>query len=306
MSEITASVVLYKTPESQLTRLLDCIARSSVQVNTYLIDNSPAPIDLPCFRVPDIIYIRAKANKGYGAGHNIALRAILDSSEFHFVLNPDIYFEPTELGKMIQFMRQDSAIGQLMPRVIYPDGSLQYLCKLLPTPADLFFRRFSFGLLKNFALRRNERYELRHTNYDQVMDIPNLSGCFMLLRTAALRRVGLFDERFFMYLEDFDLTRRVHAEFRTVFFPGATVLHDHARASYRSAQALWTHTRSAVRYFNKWGWLSDSQRSKFNREALGRIEQPMNGHAAPIHTPRLLAEKINGICEQVEKDTAES
>jgi GT2 family glycosyltransferase len=276
MSRITASIVLYKTSEVQLARLLDCIERSSIPVDTYLVDNSPVALDYPCFHRPSVIYTRAEQNKGYGAGHNIALRQLPDNAEFHFVLNPDIYFEPNELESMVRYMQTDSTIGQLMPKVIYPDGRLQYLCKLLPNPADLLVRRFAFGPFRKLNARYMEHFELRFTRYDQVMDVPYLSGCFMLFRTAALRQVGIFDERFFMYPEDIDMTRRMHAHFRTVFFPGASAVHDHARESYKSVQALWTHIRNMVRYFNEWGWLRDPQRSRFNRETLRRLSEKLD------------------------------
>jgi GT2 family glycosyltransferase len=285
VSEITASVVLYNTSETQLMHLLDCIRRSSIAVHTYLIDNSPVPNMYPCMEWVGVTYIRADANRGYGAGHNIALRKILDNSSYHFVLNPDIYFGPEELEKMICFMSQDPSIGQLMPKVIYPDGSLQYLCKLIPTPADLFLRRFAFGPLKKAARLCSERFELRHSGYNQVMDVPYLSGCFMLFRTSALRHVGLFDERFFMYPEDIDITRRMHSAFRTVFYPGATVVHDHAKESYKSLRALWIHVRNSIRYFNKWGWIHDAERSRMNRETLLRLQScltaPDRAEAAP-------------------------
>lgn len=257
-------------------RLIDCIRKSSIALDTYLVDNSPDPADLPCFHLPGITYIRADTNRGYGAGHNIALRKVLGTSKYHFVLNPDIHFGPEELEKMIVFMDADPAIGHLMPKVVYPDGSLQYLCKLLPSPADLFLRRFAFGPLKKIAESRAERFELRQTGYDKVMDIPFLSGCFMLFRVSALQTVGLFDERFFMYPEDIDITRRMHAQYRTVFYPEATIVHDHARDSYKSKRALWIHTTNLIKYFNKWGWLHDSERARFNRETLCRL---VSGHS---------------------------
>jgi GT2 family glycosyltransferase len=268
---ITASVVLYNTPEAQLVRLLDCIRASSIEVQTYLVDNSPVPLSYPCLRQPGVIYRATGSNRGYGAGHNIALRQILRQSAFHFVLNPDIYFGREDLERMIRFMDSDPSIGQLMPRVLYPDGELQYLCKLVPTPADLFLRRFAVGPFRQWAQRNADRFELRQTGYDKVMDVPYLSGCFMLFRTAALSKVGLFDERFFMYPEDIDITRRMHARFRTVFYPGATVIHDHARESYKSARALRSHIWNMIRYFNKWGWFRDPERTRFNRETLRRL-----------------------------------
>ena len=271
-TKVSASVVLYNTPEPLLERLLSSIAQSSLHLKTYLIDNSPVALSYPCMQQRDLIYIKAECNKGYGAGHNIALKKEIEQSEFHFVLNPDIYFASTALESMVHFMQKDTSIGQLMPKIVYPDGSLQYLCKLLPTPADLIFRRFVFGPLKKLVQRSNNRFILYDADYSLPMDVPNLSGCFMLLRTSALRKVGIFDERFFMYLEDFDLTRRIRAHFRTIYYPYATVVHDHARASYKSRRALQTHIESAVKYFNKWGWVFDEQRDRFNNKTLEQLK----------------------------------
>jgi GT2 family glycosyltransferase len=100
------------------------------------------------------------------------------------------------------------------------------------------------------------------------MDVPYLSGCFMLFRTAALKRVGLFDERFFMYPEDIDISRRMHAQFRTLYFPASTIVHDHARESYKSIKMLWIHISNLIKYFNKWGWVFDAERDNINAEIL--------------------------------------
>jgi GT2 family glycosyltransferase len=276
VSDITASVVLYKTPAAQILRLYECLAKSSSRPYVYLIDNSPAPTTLPFETNRWVTYFHSKVNLGYGAGHNIALRKVLGSSRFHFVLNPDTFFGVDELAKMLEFMARHPDVGQLMPKVIYPDGSLQYLCKLLPTPADLFLRRFMVGPLRRLVQKQIQRFELRFTGYDRAMDVPYLSGCFMLFRTSALRQIGLFDERFFMYPEDIDITRRVNARFRTLFFPGATIVHDHGRESYKNARALWVHMSNLVKYFNKWGWFHDPARSKVNRETLQRFHAALS------------------------------
>jgi GT2 family glycosyltransferase len=273
MNKITASVVLYNTPETQLSRLLNCIELAKIIQHVYLIDNSPILANYDLYKLPWVTYIRSESNIGYGAGHNIALREAIISSEFHFVLNPDIYFDPQELPKMVGRMKEDDSIGQLMPKVIYPDGSLQYLCKLIPTPVDLFFRRFLRGPLKELARRKAEQFELRFTGYNREMDIPFLSGCFMLFRTSALKKIGLFDERFFMYSEDIDITRRMHSEYRTIFFPGATIVHHHAKESYKSKKMLWIHLTNLIKYFNKWGWLFDAERKKVNAWTLKSLKE---------------------------------
>jgi GT2 family glycosyltransferase len=102
------------------------------------------------------------------------------------------------------------------------------------------------------------------------MFVPYLSGCFMLLRTSALIDVGLFDERFFMYPEDVDLTRRIAARYETIFFPHVSVYHEHGAASRKSLKMFAVHFFNMVRYFNKWGWLVDPGRRELNRKTLAQ------------------------------------
>jgi len=156
-----------------------------------------------------------------------------------------------------------------MPKVLYPDGSLQYLCKLLPRPYELLIRRFS--LWRRRIEKVNSKFELRFTGYDDIMEVPYLSGCFMFMRTDALREVGLFDERFFMYFEDTDLSRRIHKHYRTVYYPHVTIYHDYEKGSYKDKRLLWAHTRSAIRYFNKWGWCLDKERRMVNRRTMAAL-----------------------------------
>lgn len=204
-------------------------------------------------------------NRGYGAAHNIAIRkTIAEGTPYHLVVNADIRFEPGILAELEKYMDAHPEVGVLMPRVIYPDGRLQYLCKLLPSPMDVFGRRF---LPKGWNRKRNERFEMRQSGYDKVMNVPYLSGCFMLLRTEALKKCGIFDERFFMYPEDIDLTRRIHRDFQTVYYPYCTIIHDHAQGSYKSGKLLWIHMWNLCKYFTKWGWLFDKERRAFNKEA---------------------------------------
>lgn len=95
----------------------------------------------------------------------------------------------------------------------------------------------------------------------------------MLLRTEAVRKARLFDEQFFMYPEDVDLTRRIHQDYLTVFYPHTTIIHNHEKASYRSIRMLWVHMVNMCKYFNKWGWWKDEERKLVNelttKEYLG-------------------------------------
>ena len=265
---LNASIVLYNHSLKEITTLVDILQKSKSISVIFLIDNSPIPT--AGYNNLRVNYIFTGNNLGYGAAHNIAIRQTIEQNiPYHLVINPDITFEPLILEIIEVFMNNNSEIGLLMPKVFYPNGEIQYLCKLIPTPFDLIFRRF---LPKNWTIKRTEKFELRASDYNKLMDVPYLSGCFMFLRTKAIEEVGLFDERFFMYPEDIDLTRRIHRKFRTVFYPEVNIVHHHAQSSYLNLKMLYVHTSNMIKYFNKWGWIFDKERRTINKEILKQIK----------------------------------
>lgn len=267
---ITASIVLYNTSTSLVDNAVESFAPSENR-RLYIVDNSSERTDVYDNR-EYIEYIYNGKNVGYGAGHNIALRRVMEDSisDYHIVLNPDVSFEPGVVDELREYADKHPDVVYMLPKVRYPDGELQYLCKLLPTPYDLFARRFlpDVGIFR----RLNHRYEMRQSNYDSIMNPPCLSGCFMFLRVDTLRKHGLlFDERYFMYLEDFDFMRRLHRYGKTIYYPYAEIVHDHSAASYHELKMLLVHISSAVKYFNKFGWFRDSERTAMNRRILREI-----------------------------------
>ena len=274
-SSVTVSIVLYRTPESELRRVLSCVLHSAFTRKVVLVFNS-GPIHT--FNDPRIECIVNTENVGFGAAHNQVLLDRRHDTHYHLVLNPDISFDPGTLESLVDVLTVNQDIGLCMPRIHYQDGSLQYLCKLLPTPFDLFLRRFIPGAL--FSGRR-ALYELRFTGYDRVMDVPFLSGSFMLVRAQLARRLGGFDPRFFMYMEDVDFCRRMREHARVVFYPFCTAYHGYHKGSYHSPHLLYFHLRSAMLYFNKWGWLLDRRRKEINRAALSELMPPGTGYQTP-------------------------
>ncbi|MEI6752670.1 MAG: glycosyltransferase [Paludibacter sp.] len=264
---INVSIVLYNHSLSEIKPLVETLRKSELVSAIFLIDNSPKRNNE--FEQLTVDYIFNSKNLGYGTAHNIAIqKTIKQNIPYHLVVNPDISFDVTILAKILHFMDSNPEIGHLMPKVFYPNDEIQFLCKLLPSPFDLIFRRF---LPEGWTRKRMEEFELRNLGYNKIMDVPYLSGCFMFLRSEALKKVGLFDERFFMYPEDIDLTRRIHREYRTVYFPDVSIIHHHARDSYVNMKMLWIHTLNMIRYFNKWGWFFDSERKKINKNTLNQF-----------------------------------
>ena len=261
----TASVVTYKTRKEDLDRVLSSALNDKID-RLYVIDHSPDE-SIRAMLPADgrIVYLR-RPNTGYGAGHNAAIRRALDEgAEFHAVLNPDIYWEGDVVGRLAEYMQNNRKAGMTVPKVLYPDGRLQYVCKLIPTPYDLIANRF---LPRSLVKGRVARFRLEATGYDRVMNVPYMHGCFFMLRADALRDVGLFDERFFMYPEDIDLTRRINEKWETLFYPELSIYHAHAAESRKSWKMLRIHISNMIKYFNKWGWFYDHRRRVVNRRVL--------------------------------------
>ena len=269
---ITASVVLYNTPAKDVETILESFAPDPER-KLYFIDNSPVPSEKLTFlkMLDHVEYIFTGANLGYGRANNIAIeKAVRVGAEYHVVLNPDLWFEPGIVDELAAYAGEHPDVVYMLPEVVDGDGEVQRLCKLLPAPADLIFRRFFPQ--KGIFRRNNERYTLAGFGYDRIIDPPCLSGCFMFMRVSALKENDLrFDERFFMYCEDFDLIRRLHRIGKTVYYPAVRIVHANSKASYRNRRMLVAHIVSACRYFNKYGWFRDTERDRMNRRILEEL-----------------------------------
>jgi GT2 family glycosyltransferase len=277
MEKITASIVVYKNDPILLQRAINSFLKSTITGPLTIIDNSPTDELRGTCDSPGLTYVFNNKNLGYGKAHNLAIREYFNRTNYHLVLNPDVSFAHDALEKLYHFMEENPQAGLVMPKVLNSEGHLQMLCKLLPTPLDLAIRRFF--PFKNWFKNKNSRYEMKASGYNSVMNVPFLSGCFMLLRNESLKKTGLFDERFFLYAEDTDLSRRIHQQFETLYFPGAEINHVHARGSYKDLGLTFHNTKSAFQYFNKWGWFFDKERETINQRAVVQARRTTNSES---------------------------
>ena len=270
LSNVSVSVVLFKTPVQQILMCLDALFDMPLVKSVCVVDNSPTDVlGAVVSRYDKATYFHFPSNPGYGRAHN---KAIEFSKKFdvkyHLIINSDVLIKEDVLSPMVEYMDKFSDVGHMMPKVLNMDGSVQRLCKLVPTPMDLFLRRFYHLGFLNEARRK---FELHDSGYEKIMFVPYLSGCFMLIRHQVLDEIGAFDERFFMYPEDIDLTRRIAEKYKTLFFPNVSVYHEHGAASYKSFRMFLIHSYNIFKYFNKWGWFNDSKRDFLNKKTLNLL-----------------------------------
>lgn len=265
----TASIVTFHTKHKDLKRLIDCVMESPID-KLYIIDNSSND-ELREFVMdnPKIHYIYS-INLGYGSGHNVAIKKSLEqNADYHVILNPDVYWTDKVVDELSNFMNKNQECGLVMPKVLYPNGDIQYLCKLVPTPFDLLLRRFI--PIKSWQAKRDYNYEMHWSGYDKIMEVPILSGCFMMIRCDVIKKTGGFDERYFMYAEDVDLCRRIGEVSRTIFYPNVSIYHEYAKGSYGNKNMLRMHISSIIKYFNKWGWIFDKKRTNRNKYCVNKL-----------------------------------
>lgn len=269
---LTVSVVLFNTNIDEILNIERIITASQLKTKLFFIDNSPHREAEKVIKQNEAIsYIHTGKNLGFGKAHNIGIEFAKKNSEYHLILNADVDFNAHILEEMIRYMNANTDIGLMAPKVLNPDGSLQYTAKLLPTPFYLFFRRFiPIDPVKD---RLNQKYELKDFDLKTPLNIPFFIGCFLMLRSSVLVELGGYDSRYFMYMEDIDLVRRIHEHHQTLYYPFCAITHKHGKGSYLNKRLLMYHLDSSIRYFNKWGWLFDKNRKKVNNKVLDQIKK---------------------------------
>jgi len=267
--DAVVSYVLYQTGEEEIRAAVAQALASQCRVHVVLVDNSLPALPLDGFAGTDVTIISGHGNVGYGAGHNLALNRFLGQARYHFVLNSDLVFGPDVIPALTSFLDQHPNVGLAMPLVLYPDGERQHLCRILPRPVDVLARGFLPPNRWTRAL--NRRYEFHDWTYDKPLSFPFLSGCFMALRPTALREAGMFDERFFLFAEDLDLSRRLHRISDTCLYPDVSVVHEYRTRQSRNWRRKLYQIRSLAQYFSKYGWLRDKEREAMNRAAIERV-----------------------------------
>lgn len=193
-------------------------------------------------------------NPGYGRAVNRLVSRLGVLPPYLGVLNTDLIWEPGTFEQLLDWLQHHPEVSLAAPQILDGQGAPQKLCKRHPTVLGLFSRRFLPAWLKPRWLKRYDRwYVMADQDYTQVFEVPYLSGCCMVMRSDSFRTVGGFDERYFLYLEDADLTRRLAREGRCVHLPVASVVHEWGRGNYRNLALMAVNLVSAWLYFRKWG-----------------------------------------------------
>jgi len=268
----SAAVVCYNSPSHDLiklfTSLFDSIEklRHSFELSTipiYLIDNSDEnSIEIDSLNIDDerikflnieLRLLQGQGNVGYGSAHNLVISKL--TSQFHLLLNPDVVLEKEALITGISFLRENPKVALASPYAEDGKGDKQYLCKRYPSVFTFLIRGVFPKFLKKIFTKRLANYEMHDlSEKEPSVDIPITSGCFMLLRSESLAEIGGFDERYFLYFEDFDLSLRLGKKGKLAYLPSMRIQHGGGNAGSKGLNHFKMFARSGIRFFNTYGW----------------------------------------------------
>lgn len=251
MKAVTVSIVSYNNAR-ELEGVLDSLfaATKGVELTVYVVDNHSTDntCELVTRRYPQVNLIALSENRGFGAAHNQVLPLL--TSEYHVILNPDITFPDDVITALCDYLNTNEQAVLATPLILNTDGTPQAVPRVLPKHRYMFA-----GQLERFGgvfRRWRDAYTRRTETFTEPTEIAFCTGCFMLWRTEVLKKLGGFDERFFMYLEDADLSRRGTMYGKLMLLPQVTVTHAWEKASGKSGHFLKIHLQSMHRYFAKW------------------------------------------------------
>ena len=240
---VSVCIVTYNDRE-RVIKACDSILENTKRydIKFYIVDNASSDGTPEALGVLPVKVIKNPNNQGFGAAHNIVLCEEL--GKYHFVVNPDIILSSDVISDMVDFFESNPEVVMACPKVLNVDGSEQKLPKNRPTFKRLFGGRLSKKIRSEFIWEQRE--------LEAPCDIDFCTGCFFCIRSDVFKALGGFDQRYFMYLEDADLTLSAKKYCRVVINPQVSVTHIWERESAKSIKYLLIHIISSLKFLWKW------------------------------------------------------
>lgn len=257
MIDMSVCIVAYRNYEDIKVAVdsLERFAPCTMTKKVYIVDNScyedeePLKTEFTTFlsKWEDVEYVDAKENLGFGKGHNYVMDQL--ESKYHLIMNPDIVLTEDSLSKIMIYMEIED-VGMVVPKLVYENGEMIKAYRRELTVWDMFIRFCCPGMFK----KRKAYHTMDEMDYTKPFDVPFAQGSFLVIRTELFQKLGGFDDRFFMYMEDADLCKRVNEVSVVRYFPETKVIHKWEKGSHKSGKLFKVHIKSMCQYFKKWGF----------------------------------------------------
>lgn len=254
--DLTFSIVAYKN-YSQIINAVNSINRytKTYSKEIIVVDNTEQEFfsdyieDINRLKSLDnVIYIQNLKNLGFGKANNIALAEA--RGKYFVICNPDILLIEDSFGKIIPYLEKNSNIGGVIPKLIDQQYKIEPVYRRDITLWDIFVRYFNPGGIFN---KRRAYHTMQDMDYSKSFRVPFGQGSFLVIRTPLMKELRGFDDRYFMYMEDADLCKRLNQVSVLEYFPDTSVIHLWQKGSHKNPRLMKWHIKSMIKYFRKWG-----------------------------------------------------
>lgn len=268
MLDINIVIVNYKTKndlDACLASLLVEIEDLDLKVVVHVMDNSAnadGAKDLIEEKYKKVIYMDCGGNIGFGAAQNMGFEN--KQAKYYIALNPDVEFISGQetLLRIFDFMEKNPQAGIAGPKNLNVDGSIQYSCCRNFGVFDQIIRRLGLDKRNKKFKKRVDYYLMKDFSHEETVPVDWVIGSFMMLRGELFEKIGFFDDRYFMYFEDCDLSRKSWEDgYKVIYIHDIIVRHKHKRDSAEENPFLSIfknkvariHLKSWIKYHLKWG-----------------------------------------------------
>lgn len=254
--DITFSIVAYKN-YSQIINAVNSINKytQSYIKEIIIVDNTEGEFLSEYSKEIDILkdlknvtYIQNQCNLGFGKANNIALAKA--RGQYFVICNPDIILIEDSFSKIIPYLEENPEVGAVIPRLVDKDMNIEPVYRRDITLKDIIVRYINPGGLFN---KRRAYHTMQDMDYSKPFKVPFGQGSFLVVRVAIMKKLNGFDDRYFMYMEDADLCKRVNKVSVLEYFPSTSVIHLWQKGSHKDLKLLKWHFQSMIKYFRKWG-----------------------------------------------------
>lgn len=248
---VLSVIIVSWNVKEDLEKCLNSLRQNDLALEVIVVDNASTDgtVQMLAER-QDVTVIANEENRGFAAANNQGLAVA--RGEYLLLLNPDTIVPAGGLQKLVDFAEKHPEAGIIGPRLLNPDGSLQYSCRRFPTIRAAMFRHTILGRL--FPHEEATRdYLMQDWDHTQAREVDWVSGAALLIRRAAYDVVGGLDEGFFWGSEDVDYAFRMHqAGWKVLYSPEPAIIHAIGRSTDKAVvpTIIRTH-RSMQRLYSK-------------------------------------------------------
>jgi GT2 family glycosyltransferase len=223
---ITISLVLYNNDVKDVKRYLDKLVDYVNDCEVIIVDNSNNTLPIDLNKYVFVKYIKSSKNLGYGSGHNLALNNASSSSKYFLISNLDVEFAFCDILVSLKYLKGD--VVAISPKFI---GKGKNYPRFFPFPGSILLRlmgKFFKIYLFSELVEKNKLYD------DEFRYIPIASGAFILVKSDVFKEVCGFDKKMWMYIEDWDISRKFWEIGCILYLPTLIVKHEYNSSGLKS------------------------------------------------------------------------